>query len=326
VTDTAREAGAVERGPATVVLGQQVKPELGDEYQHWQNEVNASAARFPGFLGTQVSPPVDEQGEWTVIYRFDSVPHLYEWLNSTTRNELLERGTGLFDTPGSQQVIAGDSDETLVTVVVTHPVSPEYEAEFLDWQDRINGAAKKFPGFRGAELFRPVPGVQQDWTVVYRFASPKDLDRWLESDVEKELIRQADHFRASTTRKFDSSFGSWFSFGTDNAFGGGPPNWKTAFAVLVGLYPLVVLLTLFIGWIWHTDLWKSLLLGNIMSVTLLTWVVMPVVTKGLRFWLSPAPGAPEPRTNVLGVAAAAGCILIAAVVFWLVTTVVWSLP
>lgn len=326
MTDTAKAEGAVAGGPATVVLGQQVKPGRGDDYQRWQDEVNGAASRFAGFLGTQVTPPVDEQGEWTVIYRFDSVPHLYEWLNSTTRQELLERGTGLFDTPGNQQVMVGDSDEAMVTVVVSHPVSPEYEKEFLDWQKRINEAASKFPGHRGAELFRPVPGVQKDWTVVYRFASPRDLDRWLESDVHDQLIRQADHFRASTTRKFDSSFGSWFSFGGANALGGAPPDWKTALSVLVGLYPLVVVLTLIIGWVWQTDLWKALLLGNFLSVTLLTWVVMPIVTKGLRFWLSPAPSAPEPRTNVLGVVVAVGCIFIAAVVFWLVTTVVWALP
>jgi antibiotic biosynthesis monooxygenase (ABM) superfamily enzyme len=326
VTEAAQAEGAVDRGAATVVLGQQVKPGYWDEYQRWQNDVNASAARFAGFLGTQVTPPADDHGEWTIIYRFDSVQRLYEWLNSPARTELLERGTALFASPGSQQVMAGDSAEALVTVVVSHPVSPEYEKEFLDWQRRINGAAAKFPGFRGAELFRPVPGVQEEWTVVYRFASPKDLDRWLDSDVEKELIREADHFRASTTRKFDSSFGSWFSFGRAGAAEAAPPDWKTALSVLVALYPTVVVLSLIITRLWYAPFWKVLLLGNILSVSLLTWVVMPVVTRALRFWLTPAPDAPQPRTDVLGVVACAAFLIGIAGVFWLVTRVVWYLP
>ncbi len=324
MSNTGSAGASVGGGPATVILGQRAKAARGDEYQRWQDDVNNSAARFPGFLGTRVTPPVDEQNEWTVVYRFDSVPHLYEWLNSTIRQELLERGTDLFDGPVSQQVMVGDSDEALVTVVVSHPVSPEYEQEFLDWQQRITDATKRFPGHRGSELFRPVPGVQKDWTVVYRFASAKELDRWLESDERKELLRQADHFRDFHLRKFDSSFGSWFSF-AGGAAAAAPPDWKTALSILVGLYPTVVVLTLIISRFWDTDLWKSLLLGNFLSVVLLTWVVMPVVTRALRFWLSPAPGAEQPRTDVIGVVVSLAFLFVA-VFFWLVTVVVWALP
>jgi antibiotic biosynthesis monooxygenase (ABM) superfamily enzyme len=318
--------GAVAGGPATVVLGQRVKAGRGDDFRRWQDDVNAAAAKFPGFLGTQVQPPVDEHNDWTIVYRFDTASHLYDWLNSATRQDLLDRGGVLFESPGSQQVMVGQGDDALVTVVVSHPVSAENETEFVDWQDRMVKAQQKFPGFRGSELFRPVPGVQDEWNAIYRFGTSEELDRWLESDERKELLRQGENFRDFQMRKVDSLFGSWFAPGGDREAAAALPNWKLAFSVLVGLYPTVVLLTLFIGWVWQTDLWKSLLLGNTLSVILLTWIVTPAVSRALRFWLSPAPDAEQPRTDLLGLIACVAFLFLAAVVFWLVTMVVWLLP
>jgi hypothetical protein len=53
---------------------------------------------------------------------------------------------------------------------------------------------------------------------------------------------------------------------------------------------------------------------------------MPVVTRALRFWLTPAPNAPEPRTDVLGTVASIAFLTLAALAFWLVTVQIWTLP
>ncbi len=64
---------------------------------------------------------------------------------------------------------------------------------------------------------------------------------------------------------------------------------------------------------------------HIASVCLLTWVVMPVVTRVLRFWLEPGD-ASSGRVDTIGLVVSVGFLAVAAVVFWLATTVVWSLP
>jgi hypothetical protein len=97
--------------------------------------------------------------------------------------------------------------------------------------------------------------------------------------------------------------------------------------VLVGLYPTVVLLTLAISEIWKkAELWESLLIGNILSLALLTWVVMPVVTRALRFWLEPEGGRADARVNAMGAMASVAFLGFAALVFWLCTTQIWHLP
>jgi antibiotic biosynthesis monooxygenase (ABM) superfamily enzyme len=327
VSGTASAEHTTSRGPATVIIGQRVKTGLATEFRQWQDSLNAAAATYPGYLGTEVTPPTDEQGEWTVIYRFGTVGHLHDWLNSTTRHEILERGHHLFEATATQQVVVGAGDAALATVVVSHPVKPELEREFLDWQQRVTEAEQRFPGFSGAELFRPVPGVQEDWTAIYRFASTGDLERWLGSTERRQLLREGEHFQDFNLRKITSSFGNWFSFAGDDAASVAPPSWKTALSVLVGLYPLVVVLTIAISEIWKSaSLWQSLLLGNILSVSMLTWVVMPIVTRALRFWLAPDEDAKQPQTDLIGLVACTAFLAVAALVFWLVTVQVWKLP
>jgi uncharacterized protein len=317
--------GSALEAPATVLISQRVKPGREDDFRRWQDEVNRTVASFSGFLGTEVVAPKDAGGEWTVLYRFDSKPHLESWLGSAERAEVLAGGAALFDGPASQQVMMGTADEEAVTVIVSHPVDPAHEDDFLAWQQRVTDAERAFPGFLGSELFRPVPGVQTEWTAMFRFDTEQHLNSWLESPGRRKLLEEGREFQEFELHRVASPFGSWFAFNGDRAEG--PAAWKTALSVLVGLYPTVVLLTLGISELWPTGrLWETLLLGNILSVCLLTWVVMPVVTRALRFWLDPAGGHASRRADLIGVGASVGFLAVAALVFWLVTTQLWTLP
>jgi antibiotic biosynthesis monooxygenase (ABM) superfamily enzyme len=161
--------------------------------------------------------------------------------------------------------------------------------------------------------------VQDDWVAVTRFATEHDLEAWLGSPARRDLLREGESFRDFRIQRVTTSFGSWFS--TGDAVAAAPsPSWKTALSVLVGLYPTVVLLTLGISALWPTGpLWASLLVGNVASVALLTWVVMPSVTRALGFWLEPAPVARGARTDVLGTVASLVFLAVAAAVFAVLT-------
>jgi uncharacterized protein len=327
MVETGSAEQTVRGGPATVVIGQRVRAGRHEEYRRWQDSLTAAAATFPGYLGTEETPPADRYGDATVAYRFDAVKHLRQWLDSPVRQELIEQGSALFDELPTQQVLVGDDGERPSTVVVSHAVAPHDEAAFLSWQHRMTVAESRCPGFRGSELFRPVPGVQDEWTAVYRFASAADLERWLSSDARRDLLTEGERFRDFRLRTITNAFGSWFPPSERGGQAGGPPSWKTALSVLVGLYPTVVLLTLAIGGLWKgAPLWASLLVGNVASVALLTWVVMPVVTWALGWWLAPRVDAAQPRTDVIGVVASVAFLAVAAAVFWLVTVQLWTLP
>ena len=308
-----------------MVITQPVRPGHDRDVRRWQEAVNDAVSAFAGYLGNDVAPGSD--GEWTVIYRFDSKPHLMQWLSSPEREDLLRRGGHLFGGPPAQHVLIREDDADMVTIVVSHPVDPADQDAFLSWQARVTDAEREFPGFRGAELFRPVPGVQDEWTALYRYDSDEHASAWLESGERERLLREGERFREFELHRISSPFGSWFAPpGSDEELAG-PPNWKTGLSVLVGLYPTVVLLTLASSAIWPKGpLWATLLVGNICSVALLTWVVMPAVTRALRFWLVPRRQASRARLDVLGAACSVGFLTVAALVFWLCTTQIWHLP
>lgn len=312
-------------GAATILIGQRVKAGREDDYVEWQTRLGAAAARYPGFRGVDLRRPTEPGGDWVVTYTFDSVANMARWLNSATRQRFLDRGADLFDGPGTQQVVAQDTrvDDTLVTVVVSHRVDPARVDEFLAWQADVCRAESGFPGFCGSEIFRPVDGVQDDWTITYKFDTAEHLDAWLTSDARRELLAD-NRFSEFTLRRIDHSFGTWFDYGATDA--PPPSDFKTAIAVWMGLYPTVVLLTLLTAPL-HMPLWLGMLVGNLLSSLVMSFVTMPYYgTRILRFWLAPAKGARQPATNVKGIALVLAINALWAVVFYVVTQRIWTLP
>ena len=91
---------------ATVIIGQKVRPGREREFEAWQQDMNHEASKYPGFLGAEINPPTAVQGDWGVVYRFDSVAHVQAWINSAARQDRLLRGQELFSGPGTQQVLS----------------------------------------------------------------------------------------------------------------------------------------------------------------------------------------------------------------------------
>ncbi|MDX3533518.1 antibiotic biosynthesis monooxygenase [Streptomyces sp. MB09-01] len=321
---TDRQADAA----ATVIIGRKVRPGMEQAYEKWQEEVNAAAARYAGHLGAEVTKPTALQPDWVIVYRFDSVAHLQAWMNGATRQRLLDVGAHYFDGPATQQVISGGTQPTdpLVTVVVSHRVHPDNVDDFLAWQERMSQEESKFEGFRGTEIFRPVEGLQDEWTTLYRYDNAEHLDAWLTSAKRREILAEGEKFDDFRLRTIDNSFGSWFAFEENGREAPPPSETKTAIAVWVGLYPTVVLLTLALHPL-GMPLWFGLLVGNLLSSFIMSFFTMPhYVNRLLRRWLWPPPDEPSARSNLVGGGIVAGLLLFWAVVFYLMTQVFWTLP
>lgn len=313
---------------ATVIIGQKVRPGCEREFEAWQLNMNSRAAVYPGFLGAEVNPPTAAQPDWVVVYRFDSIAHVQAWINSATRQDLLTAGARYLDGPGTQQVISGGAraSDPLVTVVVTHRVSPANVADFLAWQDRLRLAESTFEGFRGTEVFRPVEGIQDEWTTLYRFENAADLEKWLVSDQRTQLLAEGEKFADFHSRTVDDSFGSWFAFDDTGREAPPPSDVKTSLAVWMGLYPTVVVLTLALSPL-HMPLWLGMLVGNLLSSFAMSYLAMPYyVNPVLSRWLRPPPDVHAPRNDLRGLAVLFGLNAFWVVVFYLATQVIWHLP
>ena len=313
---------------ATVIIGQRVRAGAEAAFETWQKDLNCAAADYPGFLAAEVTAPTTVQPDWVIVYRFDSIAHVQAWINSATRQEYLNRGAPYFDGPATQQVISGGSQpvDPLVTMVVTHRVDPDDVDDFLAWQDRLHAAEATFEGFRGSELFRPVEGLQDEWTALYRFDNAAHLDTWLTSSTRQDLLAAGAAFDDFELHTIDNSFGNWFAF-TENGQPAPPPSsLKSAIAVWVGLYPTVMVLSLTLSPL-KLPLWMGLLVGNLLSSLVMSFFTMRFyVNPLLARWLHPPAGAPRAQVNARGLAVVGIAIGFWVAVFFLVTARVWTLP
>jgi hypothetical protein len=301
MSETATDTGRVS---ATVVLVQRVRPGRENEYLRWQAEINDACRTFPGFEADEVILPVPGvQDDYVVIYRFDTFPHLNAWLRSDTRQALLARSKDVLD-DSRQQVVAGRGAAQHVSgMVVSTRVKLGHEREYRAWQHRIDAEAARFPGFLSNEAFPPVPGLQDEWVVLVRFDSPEHLQGWLVSDVRKLLVEDAARlWEEARIASFSGAFPGWFGAG---ATGSGsvalPPDWKQAMIVLLVLYPTVMLLAHFLSpSLDSLPLAVSMFIGNLVSVALLTWLLMPLANRAFGFWLNPT-GRRGPLVELRGI-------------------------
>ena len=80
-------------------------------------------------------------------------------------------------------------------------------------------------------------------------------------------------------------FGGWFPAQPSRP--GGPKRWKQAVAVLIALFPTVLAITLVRGELApEMNVVLAVLVGNVISVAILSFLLMPWLTKKLEPWLN----------------------------------------
>jgi len=175
-----------------------------------------------------------------------------------------------------------------VTTTVTRLVKPGHELAYEEFLAGINGAAKAFPGYLGEEVFRPAGGAGGEYRIIYRFDSPAHLRAWLDSGERAAWLGRAEpHVAGPMRTEFLTGLESWFTLPTQPG-GLPPPPYKMAILTWATIFPLITLVVVasapLIGGL---PLVPRLAVTTLVTVSLMTWVVMPRVTWLLRRWLYP---------------------------------------
>ncbi|AFY61553.1 antibiotic biosynthesis monooxygenase [Synechococcus sp. PCC 6312] len=286
---------------AVALISFQIKSGCLDDYQSWQEQVSQTLARYPGFLGHEVLPPRPGiQADWVVIFRFRTLENLEQWLNSAEREALLKTTTEIFIAPAKQQILLTDNRPgQLVSVIFTNRVKPGYEQAFQKWHEKATVVHRQFSGFVSFDCFPPHYDTEHEWVDVVQFDSPDHLNAWLASPQRQKLLKELEPLVESfEVRPVVSSFAGWFPARVNSPTPTPPPAWKQAIAVILCLYPTVMIINLTIASYFPRPLATSMLLGNIISVVFLTWLGMPFVNQKLQGWLRPQQ--PSVKTDLIG--------------------------
>jgi antibiotic biosynthesis monooxygenase (ABM) superfamily enzyme len=173
------------------------------------------------------------------------------------------------------------------SAAIVQQVPPAAVDRFMDWQRGVTTAAEGFTGYQGTEVYPPASGQPDAWVTVIHFDDEAALEQWLGSPLRAQWVDKL-HAQVGKfeLRKLSGGFGLWFA-GLPKGAGELPPSWKMALTVLCGLYPTVMLLTIFVGpYTSPLGLAVSMLIGNALSVSILQWCVMPTLMAVLGPWLN----------------------------------------
>tara|TARA_R110002096_G_scaffold16106_31_gene55216 strand:+ start:8145 stop:8753 length:609 start_codon:yes stop_codon:yes gene_type:complete len=175
-----------------------------------------------------------------------------------------------------------------VTVSISRKIKPGLEGEYERWLSGIIEASSTFEGYQGTNVLRPSPATDQEYVVIYRFDNFCHGKAWEQSALRKQwrdqlegLVEGEEKTRHTTGLEF------WFDFPEMEASQPAAPH-KMIIVLTAVLYLMSIPVNL-----WVLPMLEPIpvllrpLLIIVFQVVLLTYVVMPQVTRLLKPWLFP---------------------------------------
>ena len=175
-----------------------------------------------------------------------------------------------------------------VTVVVRRVVKPGQADGYERWLASLLEEVRGFPGYLGTEVRRP-QAPDRTWVSVFRFDTPENLERFERSELRRRhLAKVAPFVEADPVWDRLTGLEVWFA-PPPGTVAPQPVRWRMVL-LLVGLvFCLVEGLGALVGLLpFDLNPRLRLLLIVTMQVGLLTYVIMPRVTRWLARWLFPA--------------------------------------
>ncbi len=170
-----------------------------------------------------------------------------------------------------------------VTAVVRRRVRPEKKAQFEQAMEHFIRHALSFPGHRGIAVLRPSDERVFDYVVIDHFADEASRRAFTASpDYRKWMERLGTFTEGDPLIQEHEGIAGWFPISTAYK----PSKPKMALVTFLGVYPLTASLpSLFNHWLspWHPLLVNVIATAAI--VILLTWVVMPFMTRVFAPWI-----------------------------------------
>lgn len=168
-----------------------------------------------------------------------------------------------------------------IHVAITRRVIPGKEKEFEDALQQFLGKSFVQDGVHGAMMITSLKEDGKNEIGILRtFKDEAEKDAFYNSELFKKWEEYASQLTEDIVYRDLTGLEAWFRSPT------APPRWKMALATLCGVFPTSIFLNFTIGH-WMKD-WSPLLRIFIIAVCmvgLLTWVVMPFMTKILKEWL-----------------------------------------
>ncbi|WP_100639039.1 antibiotic biosynthesis monooxygenase [Marinobacter salexigens] len=175
-----------------------------------------------------------------------------------------------------------------LTVVVSRRVRAGKEAEFEKLSSQMTERASHFPGHLGATMFRPSSSEDPEYRIMFKFQDRETLSAWEESEERAELLSKIESLLLQPSeRDVTSGIITWFTLPGQNPVKP-PPKWKMTIVSWLALYPAVTLVFVLFGdLLAQLPLLLRTMLVTVVVMLLMSYVLMPRMTRWFAFWLFP---------------------------------------
>jgi antibiotic biosynthesis monooxygenase (ABM) superfamily enzyme len=190
-----------------------------------------------------------------------------------------------------------------ITVSIRREVDPERISEATAWVQTGVNLASTYPGFLGSGWVR-AGETSLVWHMLYRFANEHTLESWEQSSERAWWLSMGEGFVRSERSRRRTGIEGWFDDpatgsvpATDAAASGSaqgpdlaaaPPRWKQAITIWLGFFPVNLLFAYLVapvpGWS-ELPIWLRALGTTIVLTPIMTYWVLPWITRALRGWL-----------------------------------------
>jgi antibiotic biosynthesis monooxygenase (ABM) superfamily enzyme len=180
-----------------------------------------------------------------------------------------------------------------VTVIGSHRVLPGCETAYLRWLDEVTEALQGFPGYLGTITNQPRDPADNEYVSIFRFDSYQNLLDWERSD-ERQLWRDrvAPLVEQQARLRLLSGLEFWFPNPGQGA-SEQPSQLKMSLVLIVVVFSMISLLFPITNWLLeplHPGLRRFIAVA--VQVFLMTYFIMPNITRWLRRWLFPKSSTP----------------------------------
>jgi antibiotic biosynthesis monooxygenase (ABM) superfamily enzyme len=282
-------------------------------FTDWKTRLHPVISSMPGFVSLEFLALSDQRKGWLIVQRFASPSTAQAWKESIEYKQLIDL-LKEFAFPGSVKESEADASQlsTGVTEVIVVEIHPGREKEFCEWCAKMHEREAAFPGFRGVYVQSPQQAGGKNWITLLQFDTLENLDRWLGSTERGEWIGHgAALIRAMETQRVISPYAGWFA--SIARTGEAPSLWQQTMLVLLVLFPIVMLELKYLSPLTaRFDLSLATFIGNAISVSLISFPMMPLAIWCLGWWLSSS----RKRVIFLGTLVVLLLYLIEIAIFW----------
>ncbi len=173
-----------------------------------------------------------------------------------------------------------------VHVAITRKVKPGCEENFEQAILKFFADSQDQTDTLGAQLLRPLPGSdQRTYGILRSFSSAHARDAFYRSPAFAQWQAAVQPLvEGQYTRRNLHGLEAFFH---ESAGEGEPPRWKMALLTWLGVWPTVYFVSALVaqGLIAHWPAWLAVGVDTLVVVIVLTWAVMPALTRMARSWL-----------------------------------------